>query len=224
MPFNIVVLLILLVLVTVFVRMKNSKPVVGFSQIQQDVDALKYFNSSRYFVEVGVNDPIKINNTYLMERLGWKGLLVEPLPNLQQKILKARTSPLCQKAASNKKGKVTFNVPLVSDALAGIANRVDAHKAAHVISRKLEVDTDLLTNILNEYNAPSHIDFMSIDTEGNELDVLEGFDFAKYSIGYLTVEHNFVEPKRSQIEALMRKNGYMKLKESQFDDVYIPIS
>ncbi len=216
----IVILCLVVVIICIYcTRRKNG---IGFSQIGQDVDAMQYYNSSRYFVEVGVNDPININNTYLMEKLGWKGLLIEPLPNLKRKITKVRTSPLCQKAASNESRKVNFTIPLF-DAFAGISDKIDAHKTfSNIFSRNIEVETDLLTNILNEYNAPSHIDFMSIDTEGNELEVLEGLDFDKYSIGYLTIEHNYVEPKRSKIEELLRINGYIKLKTNKFDDVYVP--
>ena len=74
---------------------------------------------------------------------------------------------------------------------------------------------------MNENNAPEYIDYLSIDTEGSELKILEGIDFDKYSFGYINIEHNYKEPRRTQMREKLIKNGYKYIGANKFDDIYI---
>jgi methyltransferase FkbM-like protein len=80
-----------------------------------------------------------------------------------------------------------------------------------------------LNDLLRTHNAPREIDFMSVDTEGSEGDILKAFDFGKYDVKVMTVEHNFVEPKRGEIHDLLTANGFVRIFEalSKFDDWYV---
>lgn len=60
-----------------------------------------------------------------------------------------------------------------------------------------------------------------MDTEGSELKMLKGIDFKKYKFGYINVEHNNVEPRRTDMKKLLQKNGYRYAGENKFDDIYI---
>lgn len=84
------------------------------------------------------------------------------------------------------------------------------------------VETLSLNDLLGFYNAPESIDYLSIDTEGSEYEILNSFNFSKYSITIITVEHNFT-PKRDDIFKLLVRNGYRRVFEtiSMFDDWYI---
>ena len=98
----------------------------------------------------------------------------------------------------------------------------------HIISRqegkKYEVQTISLNDLLRKYQAPKYIDYLSIDTEGSEYEILNAFDFSEYSIGIITVEHNY-SPKREMIFALLTSQGYKRKYEniSNFDDWYVKI-
>jgi hypothetical protein len=85
----------------------------------------------------------------------------------------------------------------------------------------VEFTTVTLGDILERAKAPSFIDFVSLDIEGAELDALRGFPFDKYQIGALDVEHNYEEPKRSEIEALMKSHGYKRVHTWYQDDFYV---
>jgi len=76
--------------------------------------------------------------------------------------------------------------------------------------------------MLEKNNAPSLIDYLSIDTEGSEFDILSSHDFSKYNFSVITVEHNYTE-QREKIHQLLSKKGYLrKYKElSMQDDWYI---
>jgi hypothetical protein len=76
--------------------------------------------------------------------------------------------------------------------------------------------------LLNEYNAPKFVDFLSIDTEGSEFEILRNFDFQSYRFGAICVEHNFADT-RGKINKLLLANGYVQVHPelSDFDDWYV---
>ena len=63
--------------------------------------------------------------------------------------------------------------------------------------------------LLTKYNAPKEIDYLSIDTEGSEFEILNNFDFDRHQIKVITCEHNFT-PMRSKIFDLLIRNGYAR--------------
>ena len=81
--------------------------------------------------------------------------------------------------------------------------------------------SETLNNILIKYNAPNNIDFLSLDTEGSELEILKGVDLNKYKFGFIALEHNNVEPRRSEMRKYLESFGYKYLKENNWDDYYI---
>ena len=87
---------------------------------------------------------------------------------------------------------------------------------------KYSVNSISLNDLLKKYNAPKNIDYLSIDTEGSEFEILNNFDFSFYDIKIITCEHNFGK-NREKVHQLLKKNGYIrKMKEfSKFDDWYI---
>jgi len=84
------------------------------------------------------------------------------------------------------------------------------------------VETISLMDLLEKHGAPREIDYLSIDTEGSEFDILENFDFDKYPIRIITCEHNY-SPMRERLHALFSGKGYVRKYEqvSQFDDWYV---
>jgi hypothetical protein len=79
-----------------------------------------------------------------------------------------------------------------------------------------------LSDLLRQHSAPGHIEYLSVDTEGSELGILQGCDFSTYQFDIITVEHNFTA-NREPIAALLRKHGYTRVfsEFSQWDDWYV---
>jgi FkbM family methyltransferase len=88
--------------------------------------------------------------------------------------------------------------------------------------KRYGVKTISLEDLLDKYDAPAEIDYLSIDTEGSEYDILSAFNFDKYRFRVITCEHNHA-PQREKILSLLTKNGYVvKHRElSLFDDWYV---
>jgi hypothetical protein len=59
--------------------------------------------------------------------------------------------------------------------------------------------------MLNKYNAPKIIDFLSIDTEGSEFKILKNFNFEAYKFRVICIEHNYISKIRKKISMLLKK-------------------
>jgi len=191
------------------------------SQIYQDVLAISINRNSNknYFVEFGAGDGVKFSNTYLLEKLGWQGLLIEPVKSLQKKLKKYRKSKIYNFAIDKEDYKKVFFYENLDPYLS-------SKKASKDTKIKYEVTTLKLNTLLKKNKAPKNISYISIDTEGNEYDILKKFDFSYYNVKFFTIEHNFDEYKRSRIFKLMKKNKYVRIFKylSHMDDWYLKIS
>ena len=89
--------------------------------------------------------------------------------------------------------------------------------------KSYEVETISLNDLLDKYNAPNEIQFLSIDTEGSELDILKGYNFNKRKIIIILIEHNYVEKYRKNIYSFLTQKGYKRVltRVSKFDDWYL---
>jgi hypothetical protein len=110
----------------------------------------------------------------------------------------------------------------------GDLSTIDAYSGCDYHSKEREngttyrVTTISLEDLLAKYDAPAEIDYLSIDTEGSEFEILSTFPFSKYRIKIISCEHNFA-PQRAQISALLTAAGYVRIWDdlSQFDDWYV---
>jgi FkbM family methyltransferase len=100
----------------------------------------------------------------------------------------------------------------------------DLHGKSRSRGRRYEVRTISLNDLLAKYDAPSEIDYLSIDTEGSELEILKNLDFSRYSFRVISCEHNFTAA-REEIKSLLEEHGYSrKLEEvSSVDDWYVKV-
>jgi FkbM family methyltransferase len=199
---------------------------MSHSQLGQDVEVIKFYDNKYdgFFIEIGASDGINLSNTYLLEsQYKWKGICCEPIPKNFEKLIKNRPNSICyNEAVYNKSGlTVTFYISNKNDLLSGIADYIDRHKSTvYSNNTSIHVQTISLLDVLNNANAPSFIEYMSLDTEGSEFEILKNFDFEKYTFGLIDVEHNFVEPRRSEIKNLLLSKGYLYKGENKWDDMY----
>jgi FkbM family methyltransferase len=172
--------------------------------------------SNGFFLDVGSGDGTAGSNTKALERKGWTGICVDPFP----KNMQDRTCQMLEEVVFNESGrKLSFHA---SGDIGGIADTLGVWKDMAKTAPTVEFTTTTLGDILQRTNAPRFIHFMSLDIEGAELEALKGFPFDKYKIGALAVEHNLEEPKRTEIEALMKSHGYRRVHTWYQDDFYLP--
>ena len=199
---------------------------MSYSQINQDLEVLKFYNNKRdgFFIEIGASDGIELSNTYLLEtKYNWSGICVEPIPIKFEMLCKNRPKSLCYSNAvfneSNK--KVIFDIANNFDLLSGISFNIDCHKnLVNANKTQITVTTISLNDLLEKSNAPQFIEYLSLDTEGSELEILKSVDLHKYTIGLINVEHNHIEPRRTQIRDYLTSFGYDYIQEDSVDDWY----
>src|SRR5437764_156341 len=99
----------------------------------------------------------------------------------------------------------------------------DTHAASRINGKHYAVETVSLNHLLAHHSAPKAIDYLSIDTEGSELEILSRFDFTHYNIGVITIENGFNSARRQLVFELLNARGYDRIFEylSIFDDWYV---
>lgn len=192
------------------------------SQLGADDWVLSKFPTGHkgFFLDVGAADGFSISNTLKLENAGWSGIAVDAFPRNFER----RTKTVVESAVvAAKKGElVNFVVPVKHRDFSGIERNLGKHRDAinQVATQTVVLTTSLLGDILAKHDAPKEIDYLNLDIEGSEYDVLSTFPFSKYRFKHLTVEHNFEEPKRTMIRDLLAANGYVREKEVEWDDWY----
>jgi FkbM family methyltransferase len=169
-----------------------------------------------YFVDVGASDGITASNTYLLEKFyKWKGICVDPNPSTLKSMCGARDVYLSDLCVYKESGKI-LNFKFLADQskFYGWNQRsgLDGH-ISDQISVKMndhKVFTITLTDLLDLANAPKIVDYISIDVEGSEIEVLQGLDFSKYDVRMLSIEYEN-EDNRSKINWLMSRNNYNRV-------------
>ncbi|OGQ55116.1 MAG: hypothetical protein A3J24_06540 [Deltaproteobacteria bacterium RIFCSPLOWO2_02_FULL_53_8] len=173
-------------------------------------------------VEVGGFDGITGSNTYYFEKLGWRCLIVEPMPDFCQKIKSVRNCDVAEIAASDKAGEVEFYVASGVETLSTL-QKDDKHFArikslSDEEIKKITVKTARLDDILLEHGMID-IDFLTIDVEGHEMSVLSGMSFGVISPRIIIIEDNSLG-KDTQVKKFMESVSYTRFKRTGCNDWY----
>jgi FkbM family methyltransferase len=197
----------------------------SLAQLGQDLWVLERtgFKRAGYFIEFGATDGIALSNTYLLEKeFDWTGLCAEPNPKSFAQLRQNRGCIVSDACIGARTGdEVEF---ILADAYGGMAAHSDAdmhadkRNAYRAAGDVATFTTISLADFLQQHDAPYDIDYLSIDTEGSEYEILATFPFDRWRIKLITVEHNFT-PMRQKIHDLLTTHGYA-CTEAQFDDWY----
>jgi FkbM family methyltransferase len=155
----------------------------SFSQFGEDLLFREYFGDRQgTYVEIGGNHPIRGSHTYLLYRMGWSGVVVEPIHRLYAKHKQFRPRDIQVRAAGGESsGSMTFYEMIPS-----VLSTCDLEEAKRALSkgeallyREYTVPVMTVAQIYREYLAARPIDLLSIDTEGHDMAVLRGVDWTE---------------------------------------------
>lgn len=195
-----------------------------YSQNNQDLFVLDQLGTDPgFFVEFGADDGVTNSNTALLEKeYGWNGIICEPSIYCHDAMYLNRSCHIDTNCVYIASG---FEIEFidVGNGLSSLKQYADKDNWASVRAggSGYTVNTISLKDLLDKYDAPSEIDYLSIDTEGSEYDILNAYDFSRH-FKVITVEHNYTE-QRERIYSLLISKGYKRVHEdvSQWDDWYI---
>ncbi len=199
------------------------------AQLLQDLFVLHRTGSKRngYFVEFGATDGVDLSNTCMLERRhGWNGILAEPYPVWHAALAANRRAAIDHRCVWTASGEQMAFVAAHAPELGSLRAYADddVHAARRTAdASEIQVDTVSLVDLLEQHGAPRDIDYLSVDTEGSELDILSAFDFSRYRIRIISVEHNYMDATREGIRLLLAEHGYRREFESfsNWDDWYV---
>lgn len=195
------------------------------SQFGQDKILLSLIGEKRngFFIELGGCDGISLSNSYFFEKeLDWNGVIIEPEPYSYGKLKVNRkcftSNALCSDVSGVEKEFL----------LAGATSGIISESSGYYIKKnmnndKIKIITTTLEKVLNDFNAPKNIDFLSLDVEGHEYEVLKNFPFHKYIIDIICVENNSSIDNTDNIEKvvnLLENNNYKLMDESTKTDLF----
>ena len=197
------------------------------SQLGQDclVDTILRHKTNGVYIEIGVGNGKELSNTYFFEKVrNWQGLLCEPAKQFHDPIRKGRNGILIDKAVYNKSGEVLkFSESVDNGELSGLVGFGTVDDSVESNNRSYEVTTVTFNDICNEFIPGRVIDYLSVDTEGSEFEILSSIDFTKHSISCITVEHNYDSKKIDKIRSLLEKNNFSEYAAGVFkwDAVFV---
>ncbi len=201
------------------------------SQAGQDKFVNERFFHNRkdgFFLDIGAHDGQSFSNTWFFEKnLGWKGICFEPLPHLYNQ-LKACRNCLCINACvSQINGHLPFlHVDSCDEMLSGLCGTFNERKLNAVREDILQLGGELkiiqvpcvrLDSIL-EMHSVTHVDFLSLDVEGHELQVLKTIDFSKVAIDVIAVENDYHD---EAIRSILYENGFILYEHLHVDDIFV---
>jgi FkbM family methyltransferase len=198
---------------------------------QENQDYIVYNNFFKGIVEgvfcdVGANHPLNFNNTRYFEEKGWGGYAFEPLPQMVSKWDKYRKAKLFSYALSDCEGETTLsfvqNKTGWEDMLSFIKKTRNINYEHN--TKDIVVKLRKLSNVFNEEGV-KHIDYMSIDVEGHEINVINGINFHEVNINVLTIENNSPGTAINgddKIRDIMNQNGFVFWgRIVALDDIYV---
>lgn len=197
------------------------------SQIEQERWVFAMCNGRRdgRFAEIGAFDGVLHSNSYFLEtKHGWQGVCVEPNPALFARLSENRSALCLERAVYRESGQTLSFIPSQEIGtlaeFAGSDRYADDRARAAAAHGLIQVETISFAEIamMGDF-AETGFDYVSLDTEGSELEILRSIDLARHRIALFTVEHNFVEPRREEMRVLLAEAGYERLNVG-FDDWY----
>ncbi|MBS0652883.1 MAG: FkbM family methyltransferase [Verrucomicrobia bacterium] len=204
-----------------------------FSQYEQDRYVYETFFKDKkngVFVDIGAHDGISINNTYFFEKfMGWQGICIEPIPEVFTRLQSNRNCLCIQGCIYDKSETVQFlRVHGYPEMLSGIIENYDL-RHIHRIEREvrqmggsfeiIEVKCYSLTKLLLDHGL-RHVDYLSIDTEGGEMKILQSIDFDQIDIDVIDVENNYGEPFQQFLESVGYKRAPYQGHWGSPDEIY----
>lgn len=212
--------------------LNRKAPVPFHSQYGEDTLLWNFFKRKEkgFYVEVGAFDGIILSNTYAFESIGWNGILIEANPKKYKECCKNRPHSIVVHAAvggPGSAGNIEFSrVNGKGAELLSFLKADEGHIKRCIIEggtiSKVTVPYRTLDNILDSY-CQEKIDFISIDVEGVELDVLQAFDLNRYKPSVIMIENNSLGSDDS-IKLYLDEKGYKLVHIVECNEFYVPFS
>lgn len=193
-------------------------------ELKKNIHSIFGFKQDGFFVDIGAHDGISLSNTKFLEEIGWEGICIEPHPNVFKKLVENRKCSCINCAVWSEDTVVEFlSLSGYTEMLSGILESYDSRHYQRIKgelssyggnSEIIQIEAKKFETLVNR----KEIDFLSIDTEGSELQILDKIDFSKFNIKAICIENNFFEKKFTDF---MKSKGYELHTNVFIDFIYV---
>ena len=179
----------------------------SFSQVGQDlvVSTLLRCLKEGFFIDLAANDATRFSNTAMLEStLHWNGICIEPNPKYWKRLAYRKCQFVGAVVGAHDDDVVSF---LFNDVFGGIQGLRNGKYGNPTDSKGAKMEKSPVisfTSLLQNFNAPSIIDYLSLDIEGAETLAMKAFPFHAYKIRVITVER-----PDQELQKLLKENGYI---------------
>lgn len=206
----------------------------SYSQQGEDcvLACLFQFQRTGFYVDVGAHHPVRHSNTRLFYRKGWRGINIDPRPGIMTEFARRRPEDInLEIGISNSAGDLTYYVfsePTLNTFDRDLAQQHQTTKGIQLIERR-SVRTYRLAEVLNQYlPAGKLIDFLSIDAEGLDEEILSSNNWTKYRPRVVVVEDlkcfTFQQVMDSKITRYMNGIDYVPISKMVHTLIYCEAS
>ena len=211
-----------------FPELKNVSNSVAACGQDVFIAELLSFKKNGVFVDIGANDGVTISNTWYFEKeLGWGGVAIEPIPRIYEQLKQNRKCKLFEGCITPKSGiqkfvelsGATSMLSTLEQNISGLTSRRISKNIARQNTTKKSIDVvcTTLANLLEEHGI-EEIDFLSIDTEGGELEIIKSINFEQFPVKVISVENNLFT---NNIKNYLENEGFVYLGTFKIDEIYI---
>jgi len=206
-----------------------------YSQNGEDYLLWSFFKGKRrgFYVDIGAFDGIHFSNTYAFEQIGWNGICVEPNPEIFAICRANRPGSTClyEACTGNPHAKkMRFFVEelgllsttiIDEEKLKDIEQRYRKRGLDFSGMKEIEVAARTFNEILEQYGPiDKKIDFVSIDSEGDEIGILGGIAFDIYDIRVLVVEYDKIDEQK-MLQMLGEKSNFRLARKTLHNAVFV---
>lgn len=208
-------------------------------QIRELADLYEIYLGKRregFFVEVGAYDGLSWSNSSCLAKVGWAGLLIEPVPHFAQKCRDLYSNNnkirIVEGAAGSEESTITLCVAdaltTTSAKMVGVYKNIAWSKESINQSVEIRVKQRRLDDILNDASVPVAFEVLIIDVEGAESAVLSGFSLEKWKPKMVIVELAHTHPDLYlesagdlDIQISIEKSGYSVAYKDSINTVFV---
>jgi len=200
----------------------------SWSQEGEDILLDRIFGSKKngFYVDVGAHHPMRFSNTYFFYRKGWKGINIDAMPGSMKEFKKYRRRDINLELGVAQQESILdyyiFNEPALNTFSVEAAQKHKSKKNYYYVKKIIKIKVKPLREILDYHLKNQKIDFLNVDVEGFDLNVLQSNDWSKYRPRFVLAEilgSSLLSINKNKLVQFMRKHGY-KVYAKQMNTVF----
>lgn len=196
----------------------NGYALKSYSQEGEDMILRRIFENQKtgFYVDVGAHHPFRFSNTYFFYRQGWRGINIDAMPGSIDIFKKFRSEDINLEIPIGNGDQVLTYYSFNEPALNGFSEKLSHErngKNGYFIKQEIKMKISKLSSVLDEFLPEDKlIDFLTIDVEGLDFDILQSNDWVKYKPKCILIEilsSSLHEIEQNEIAVFLKNIGYV---------------